>query len=220
MNLKFSNINENARLIFCASLRDTKKEVIPSGIKSFSSLDTFDKRVKTHLGRMASGISALASGASFAVAPKSIHINLSVDNNGTKEEIHVEHPREEFCVSTPIELGNYVNKEGVISLELEWTDRHRLSYFGIDTSNPKEDLKTIEVETIKPIGIEHCNNSQKSYDELLKEGIEIRPGEYANISFPENKFELNENETVSYLIKTKGWYKKISVEEIKGITTA
>ena len=209
MKLTFKKVKnlKNARLIFNASLRNFQKTVIPPKIKSFSSLGNFVKEAVSYSSALALGAaSAFGNACGGTTAAKSIHINIYANNNDN-QEIFIEHPREEFCVSSPVAFSEHISEsQQDLVLRLDWTDSHRLSYFGLDTSDHKSDLKSLQITKLIPTKLAHSKKGVCSYDQLKKNNVELLPGEFVKLNFPAEDLEIKENQTVSFLIKLRGHY--------------
>ncbi|MCX6758947.1 MAG: hypothetical protein NT012_00015 [Candidatus Nealsonbacteria bacterium] len=205
LKVKFDNIQDlkSCYLVFQASLRANYERVDKASkkIEKVASRSNELVRVLKQLAvplAIAKGITELSE----AKALKSIIIKATIDGEKGKC-LNIIHPREKFCFSI-INISNYLKKnQNTLTLDLEWTGSHNLSFIGL--TEPDTRLK---LEKIKLAYLEHSSNKNIKKEQLEKGEVQLIPGQFINLEFPYKKDNLKSSERVSFILKSKGYYTK------------
>jgi len=211
LSVKFENLTgkENA-LIWQASLR--------AGYPRVESIQKALKRLKTEkqIGNFLNKMSSMpwkVAGTCFVAAVGFCHSSCKVSiifylhsSSGKKgKKIGMTHPRE--MPSTG--LMKISPKSKTLDIGLEWTNTHKLSALGLAQLASSEEVKKTKVESIALESLSHSQKKEITKKDLIKGGVELKPVQHIELDFPYKKITLKSGETVSYFLKSKGYYKKV-----------
>jgi len=233
LKLKFENIaGQNNILVWQACLRTgyPRVENMERALKKFKTDQELDKFLnkmaptpwkvaKALLGVSVAHVSLedgrknLAtgdggeSGGGGGTGKWSIIFYLSFFNK--TEKIGIIHPRENFSTGL-MNLSPYLRKKKPSSLEigLEWTNTHKLNFMGLAQLATSEEIKDIKIENLKLETMKHSHKKEVNKEDLEKGKVELIPGQFLELTFPYKKIAPKSTETISYLLKSKGYYKK------------
>jgi len=209
LTIKFRNIQnlKKCHLIFRASLRSnylrtTKIERELEKAVLENKMFDFLKKVAVTSIAMAKVIKAESVSAG---AVKSIHLSVVRIGKNKKNLINIIHPREKLSLGLA-DISQYVKGQKSLSLNLEWTNSHNLSFTGLATTSDLSEASHVSQKTIQLSSLSHSEkkNINKNY---LKSGkVELTPGQYIELEFPVEKDEVKVNQKTSFVLKSKGYY--------------
>ncbi len=213
LKIRFDNFSaEHKLLVLIASLRAgypriKTVEQMMSGIESFDEIKRYLNLIYAPLGILADPVPIKA--AECMGCSKSTSIIISIYQDGKTKEIEVSHPREKASIDL-LDLSSHLTKnKGPLSFKLEWTNTHNLEPVGLAKLATKEEVARVKTETLKPTSVKHFQKSKFIDKDLKKEEIGLRPGQYLELTFPYKETPPKKGETVSFVAKSKGYYKKI-----------
>ena len=127
------------------------------------------------------------------------------------EKIGMTHPREISSTGSMEIPPSFVKKESSsLELGLEWTNTHKLDYICLAQPASPEEVKSIRIENLKVESLRHSRHKEISKADLEKGKVELKPVQFLELEFPYKKTSLKPQETVSYFLKSKGYYKKLA----------
>ena len=175
------------------------------GIKSFDEIKKYLYLINAPFGILVDPFPIKA--AECTSCGKMASIVVSICQGNKVKEIEIIHPREKASVGL-LDLSDYLTKsKGPLEFKLEWTNTHNLELMGLAKLAAKEEMAGVKTDTLKPISIRHFQES-KLTDKRLGE-VELKPGQYLELAFPGKETPLEKGETVSFVVKSKGYYKKV-----------
>jgi len=213
LKLKFGSITgKESILIWRACLRagypriDSVQKALGK-LKTTQQLDRFLNKIVSIPWRVPI-IGCIGIHSSHSSCKISIIFYLSL--SGKNEKVGIIHPRENFSTGL-IDLSPHFKKDSSSSLELslEWTNTHKLNFIGLAQLASSQEIKATKINNLKPETIKHSRQKEINKNDLEKGKVELIPGQSLELTFPYTKSNLKPKETVSYLLKSKGYYKKV-----------
>ncbi len=213
LRLKFDDFSaEHKLLVLIASLRagypriKTVEQML-GGIKSFDEIKKYLYLINAPFGILVDPFPVKAAECTSCGKVSSIIVSISICQGDKVKEIEIIHPREKASVGL-LDLSDYLTKsKESLEFRLEWTNTHNLEPVGLAKLATKEEMAGVKTETLKPISVKHFQES-KLADKSLEE-VELKPGQYLELAFPGKEKPLEKGETVSFVVKSKGYYKKV-----------
>jgi len=211
LNIKFNDIQslKNPHLVLMASLRANypriskiSKKLEKTFLSEKKWTDSFKKIAAVSLGILAAD--KIMGVENVFGAKISIHIYI---NTGKKGLVGIIHPREKISLGL-VNLSQHIEEEnGQVSLKFKWTSSHNLSFLGlVDVSPLSPDIKQ---ESIKLSNLRHSKDKSINKKDLESEGVELTPGQFIDLEFPAKKEDINPNQKISFILKSKGYYTQL-----------
>ena len=212
LKLKFNDIsNVNNLLIWKASLRGGYARISENLKDNLKPIDK-PKEIGVFLTKslLAASI-ALAATAKKVWAAKATSIHFYLLSNGKSTEIGVTHPRENSSMGL-LDISSYLpKKQSPTEIHLKWTETHDINSISLAQMIKPND-KELKVESLQIESLRHSKNEKIDVKDL-KKGAEIIPGQYLELSFPYKDMILDSDQTVSFVFRSKGFYRKMTVIE-------
>ena len=211
LNVKFDKLPdwENYYLVFRACLRANYPSISKIS-KKLEKISPLQKKWTDSLKKI-----AFASATTFVVSeaakpenvlaktlPLSIYI---YSNNHKKKLVKIVHPRERFSLGL-VDFSKYVEKkDNSVSLKMEWTKFHNLSFVGLAEVKPLDSFQ-VKQKTIELSKLRHSENKDVDEGYLKDEKVELIPGQFIELEFPAEKENINSNQKTFFILKSKGHY--------------
>ncbi len=211
LNIKFDNIQSlgNCYLVFRANLRSGYPRIKEIGQKlerAFSEDKLIDSLKKVTAASVAAATALKETEDAMAAIPpaKCYSINLFIRVGEDKKElVHIIHPRERLS-SGLVDISQHVKKgQESLSLILEWTNSHKLSFIGLAEADSST---TIKQEVLKLSSLKHSEYKNINKESLKDGKVELIPGQYIDLEFPEKKERIQSGYKTSFVLKSKGYY--------------
>ena len=209
LKLKFKDISDQDNvLVWQAGLRAgyprvNSVEQILKKMKKTSKLEKYLKQMNILYAAQ-----AVRSSSPDPIFAKSINFGILSNDESKAKKIGICHPRENLSIGLLNISSHLMKDQSQQTITLEWTNTHNLKSIGLAQLVKSKESKEIKIESLKLESLLHSNDA-KITEKDFKKGVELTPGQYLEMVFPYEKSSLNPNQTTSFVLKSKGYYKKI-----------
>jgi len=217
IKFEFENISlENNLLIWKACLRagyPRIENMVKSfnGLKSQQDVDSFLNKMATSPWKLPNVFTIFGHSSCSGGKNVSIFLSLSLPGEDKDKKIGITHPRENFSGGS-LDISSYLKKKEKLSslkIYMEWTNTHKLSSIGLAQIATKREVEGIKVENLKLNSIKHSHEGEVSKEKLERGKTELVPGQFLELVFPCGKEIISSEENCSFLLRSKGHYKKV-----------
>jgi hypothetical protein len=210
LKLKFKDISDQYNvLVWQASLRAgyprvKSVEKTLKKIKNISKLEKYLKQINFLF------LSQQAHASLNPIFAKSINFGILSSDKSKSKKIGICHPRENFSTGLLDISSHLIKSQSQQEVTLEWTNTHNLKLISLAQSATPKEMKGVKIESLKLESLLHSSDAKITKKDF-KKGVELIPGQYLELTFPYEKPSLDSNQTTSFVLKSKGYYKKFKV---------
>ncbi len=209
LNIKFGNIQslKNCHLVFRASLRAGYPRIAKIGQRlerAVSENKLIDSLKKIAAASLAAA-KIMESDTASAEIVKSINLSVVYIGENKEKLVNIIHPREQFSVGLVNIFPHIKRGQKSLSLTLEWTAPHNLSFIGLADVDSLTSPH-IKQEIVKLSNLRHSEDKDINKKHLKDGKVELIPGKYLELEFPAKEEEVKSNQKTSLVLKSKGYY--------------